>query len=429
MRGRLLSSMLGLALLVTSVTVAAPATAGASVASAVSPSRRWVGFYQPGAPQSTSTFQATEWTARAQARVVSYYQDVPASFSVWMASQAAAVGATPMITLELWEPGKGVNQSGYSMSSVIAGDWDAYFEQYAKDAKAYGGPVWLRIFHEMNGNWYPWCGRTNGNTPAECVAAWKHIYNIFKAQGATNVKFVWCPNRESIPLPSKDSGNAIKKYWPGSSYVDIMAIDGFNFASYFGMRWLSFKELFAEPYDDLTDLSSSKPIIVAETGCTNKGGDKAEWISDMFTVIPKKFPRIVGVVWFNAKKEVDWRVNSSSSARSAFVEGSQASSWINKTTTTASIKTSKKKTKRKRTFTLSGSLKNGESGDRIRLYVKRPGSKTWKLVSKRTLSKSKTWSYRYKPGYKGTYRFRVKYLGDYTRKTDTSRTIKVKVRK
>ena len=70
-----------------------------------------------------------------------------------------------------------------------------------------GAAVFLRWDAEMNGRWSFWgTTSTNANTPAEFVAAWRHVHNIFTSNGATNVTWVWCPNLEySATTPSSSS--------------------------------------------------------------------------------------------------------------------------------------------------------------------------------------------------------------------------------
>ena len=53
----------------------------------------------------------------------------------------------------------------------------------------------LSFGHEMNGNWYSW-GNTN-STPAQFIAAWRHVVTVFRAVGATNVKWLWAVNNFS----------------------------------------------------------------------------------------------------------------------------------------------------------------------------------------------------------------------------------------
>jgi len=63
---------------------------------------------------------------------------------------------------------------------------------------------------------------------------------------------------------------------------------------------------------------SNKPIMIAETGCAESGGDKAAWITSMATEL-ESFPRIASMIWFNYNKENDWRIESSAGAQAAFV--------------------------------------------------------------------------------------------------------------
>ena len=256
------------------VPVAARATDASAATTRVQP--RWLGFFQPESPWNMTSFRETEWNLRTDAKVISWYQIVPAHkynyegkpnpwFPTHLAARAHSNGLIPLITLELGDPDRSKArepQPEWSMNAILAGTHDEMFRQYARDAAAFRKEVWLRPFHEMNGYWYPWGGTVNGNTPAKVVAAWRHVRTIFREEGATNVKFVWSPNRESVPATKL---NAIKSYWPGDTYVDYMAIDGFNYGkdsvkAYSWSRWMSFKELYVAPYRQMTALSK-KPII------------------------------------------------------------------------------------------------------------------------------------------------------------------------
>ncbi|RJQ53046.1 MAG: hypothetical protein C4521_09120 [Actinobacteria bacterium] len=276
---------------------------------------RWVGFYVPGAPFSTAPLTSLESKVSSQARVVHYFHSSQDNFDSAAASNAIQEGAIPMATMEFWRPGSGVGQPAYRLSRIAAGDFDSYLRRYADDAKAFGKTIWLRPLHEMNGNWYPWAGTVNGNSPSHFISAWRHIKQVFASRGATNVKFVWCPNAESVP---NTYANGIARYWPGEAYVDYVALDGYNFGtSASWSRWRSFAQIFGPAYSTITKLTP-KSIIIAETGCSPRGGDKAAWIDGMFGSIHFKYRRIRGVVWFNENKETDWRVDSSSATAGMF---------------------------------------------------------------------------------------------------------------
>jgi endoglucanase len=64
-----------------------------------------------------------------------------------------------------------------------------------------------------------------------------------------------------------------------------------------------------------------KPVIIAEFGSgefTKGDIDKATWIRQAFARMKAEYPWIKMYTWFNIKKELDWRVNSSPEALEAF---------------------------------------------------------------------------------------------------------------
>jgi beta-mannanase len=273
-----------------------------------------LGVFVEGAPSNISLITSLESKIDKKFSVINYFQTTSQGFTRTAATNAANHGSVPLITLEFWDPSRGVNQPAFSLKQISGGAHDNYLRTYARDAKAFGKTVWLRPLHEMNGNWYPWGGTVNGNNPSDFTSAWRHIVNIFREEGATNVKFMWCPNAESVP---NTSANSISAYWPGDDYVDYLSIDGYNAGVSSTSAWRSFSSVFSASYAAVTKLSA-KPVYIAEISCSPDGGNKATWISDMFRVLPTQFPRIKGVVWFNKNSSRDWRIESSSESLAAF---------------------------------------------------------------------------------------------------------------
>lgn len=294
----------------------APVPAPVPVTTLAKPDR-WIGAFVSGSAENLTNLTTLEGKVGQTLTVRNYFQNTSQGFTVVQATAISDHGSIPMATLEFMNPAAGTGMSGGSYKQIANGSMDAYLIKYATNAKNFGRPVWLRPFHEMNGNWYPWAGTAAGNTPADFIAAWQHVNGIFKNAGATNVKFVWCPNADSVP---NTTANAIAKYWPGGAYVDYIAIDGYNFGTTTS-TWRSFSSVFGAAYATVSTLNATKPIIIAETGCGTVGGDKAAWITDMFKVIPTKFPRMTGVTWFNVEKERDWRIESTTASLAAFKTG------------------------------------------------------------------------------------------------------------
>lgn len=226
-------------------------------------------------------------------------------------------GAMPMIS---WQPLDGDasdNQPTYSCANIIVGQYDGFITTWAQAAAAYQKPFYLRLAHEMNGDWYPWGtapGNPNNNSPAQYIAMWRHVVTIFRQQGATNVRWVWSPNA----ISEFSTFSPFDQNYPGNEYVDWVGIDGYNFGTAYGSGWRTISEIFGTSYDALTAMTT-KPIMIAEIGASEQGGNKAAWIQQgLLTEIPQRLPRVRALVWFDVKRDIDYRVNSSPASLAAF---------------------------------------------------------------------------------------------------------------
>ena len=276
----------------------------------------YYGAWVPGGYSDISKLTAFEADAKKPVAIYHWYQAWCSTCSpdfqpTWMNS-IRNHGSIPMIS---WEPddwSKGTNQPAYSLANIINGTYDSYITKWAQAARAWGHPFFLRFAWEMNGNWESWSEVTNGNSAGQYVRAWRHVHDIFTTNSVTNVTWVWSPNVENAQTPIP-----LAEVYPGDAYVDWIGIDGYNgrFSS-----WQTFAQIFTQTYNDLLQISSTKPMMIAETGCLEQGGSKAAWITDALqTQIPSKFPNIKAIVWFNQRKNGrDWRIESSSSAQNAF---------------------------------------------------------------------------------------------------------------
>jgi beta-mannanase len=235
--------------------------------------------------------------------------DFPADF----ANLVAGRGAIPMLTWEPWDYAAGVDQPAYRLSTISAGAHDALIRRWAGQVKAWGRPLVLRFAHEMNGNWYPWAESVNGNRAGQYAAAYRRVVTLFRSAGVTNVTWVWSPN---VSYPGS---TALGGLFPGDGYVDWTALDGYNWGSTAASGWQSFEQVFGPSIAQVRALSA-RPLMLAEIGCAEQGGDKAAWIADYFTRLAAR-PEIRGFVWFNHDKEADWRIQSSTPSRLAYARG------------------------------------------------------------------------------------------------------------
>jgi hypothetical protein len=208
-----------------------------------------------------------------------------------------AAGRIPLVN---WEPG------GIDFKNIVNGSLDATIKARARGAKALGKPFFLDFAAEMNGD-EAW----GGNNAPLYVAAYRHIHDIFVAEGATNVVWAWCPNVTDI----RGGNSKTMDFYPGDAYVDWTGVDGYNWGRTNG-GWQSFERVFARIYPLLA--AKGKPIMIGEMASAEAGGDKGQWIDGIIPTLRNRYPMIKAVVWFDIKKEADWRINSSPGAKEAF---------------------------------------------------------------------------------------------------------------
>jgi len=228
-----------------------------------------------------------------------------------------------------WEP-------WVDLKDIANGAYDSYLTRYAAEVKAWGETIRLRFAHEMIQDnvkdncqggqtgcpeWYPW-----QDQPDDYKAAFRHAHDVFRAAGATNVEWVWCPNNYPFDV------NIVKLYYPGPDYVDWLCMDGYNWTNRDGKPgwpdWQWFDDIFYNIYHtfvDHADIFGEKPVMIGEfasceAGPSDQPGEtKAAWIQNALERFKSQdYSRLQAFYWFQTNKECDWRVNSSSASLAAF---------------------------------------------------------------------------------------------------------------
>jgi len=221
------------------------------------------------------------------------------------------------VALARWDLRSGsipmIGWAGASSAMILAGAFDSQVRAQAIQLKSLHGPVMLRYFPEMNGGFYA----KKVGTPAEFIAAWRHLWDIFASVGATNVHWVWNPSGVGFAT------GAAQRLYPGDSYVNWIGADGYNWAPALpGARWRSFSDIFSAFYQWAEH--EPKPLLIGEFGATEgRPQAKAAWFRQTGQELQAQFPRIRAIVYFNSIHEnfgysFDWTVTSSPSALGAF---------------------------------------------------------------------------------------------------------------
>ncbi|MGQ5515597.1 S8 family serine peptidase [Halococcus saccharolyticus] len=245
-------------------------------------------------------------------------------------------GRTPLITWEPYTPGARtasvdtqslVEQSEYdayleSLASTTPddievrignGDYDGYIDRWAGRlrnalSESSSRRAYLRLAHEMNGDWYPWSPTVGSSSAGSYIDMWQRVRDRFEQRGLdeNTVEWMWCVNAEDIGSYSAE------QLYPGDGYVDWLGVDGYNWGtSQSWSSWESPEGIYSGMLDRLRDLAD-KPVCVAEFASSSKtasGYDpqrKGNWIRNALTYFDER-----GVdmwCWFNEDKETDWAV-------------------------------------------------------------------------------------------------------------------------
>jgi mannan endo-1,4-beta-mannosidase len=235
------------------------------------------------APLELGVFEPGEWAsyqpvARFAAEtghrpsIVLIYSGWPEPFQARFAAMVHAHHAEPFVQME---------PVGASLAAIAAGKCDRYLETYADQVRTFGHPVILSFAAEMNGSWYAW---GYGRAPARLfVAAWRHVVDVFRAQGARNVTWLWTVN--TVTEPSAP----LRQWWPGAGYVDWVGIDG-----YFFRAADTYGSVFGATITQVRALTGD-PVLLAETAVGPVVG--VGKIAELFA--GARADHLAGLVWFD----------------------------------------------------------------------------------------------------------------------------------
>jgi len=173
-----------------------------------------------------------------------------------------------MMAFSVYEYDEGGVDSIYTMQNIIDGKFDDDLRKWAQDARGAGIPMMVCFGVEVNGFWFPWNGKWNGGAeegPKRFKEAYKYIVDLFRAQGADNVTWVFHVNAGSYP---DESWNSMAAYYPGDEYIDWIGISVYGPLTHKEARsyWETFTEIMDAYYPELCAISAEKPLAVLEFG-------------------------------------------------------------------------------------------------------------------------------------------------------------------
>lgn len=245
-----------------------------------------------------------KWSGKKTATITKFANTDDLDASSYFKNQIRPIwkyGHVPLLTLEPW---CGENVERKTINGNLEGMWNSWadaiqaYVSHDEHAKLY-----IRLAHEMNGDWYPW-----SKNPGAYKKMWRHVRKkIVNRSGVNrrNVQFIFCANSDDT------TGNRIEEFYPGDEHVDWVAVDGYNFGSKRDWSsWRSPGETFNDMLRRVRNVSGGKPVVIPETGTTAekngsmRRGAKNAWIHNLYEWADRKD---IGMLnYFNVDKTTKW---------------------------------------------------------------------------------------------------------------------------
>ena len=252
----------------------------------------YLGVYEAGVPQSYALLQRFTTAVGHQPNLVLYYSAWGEEFQTKFADEVWANGAIVLVQID---PVRA------SLQAIASGRYDSYIRAYATQVRAFGHPVVVGFGHEMNGNWYSW--GYHHVSPVVWIAAWRHIVNVFRREGAGNVTWLWTVNIVGRHIPSPQA------WWPGADYVTWIGIDG-----YYRRPYSNFTNVYG-PTIAAVRRFAKDPILLAEMAIGPRSNPAGQ-MPALFSAIHGR--HLLGLVWFDAPALQNWRLEADPAALAAF---------------------------------------------------------------------------------------------------------------
>ncbi|MFE5855162.1 glycosyl hydrolase [Streptomyces sp. NPDC056500] len=211
-----------------------------------------------------------------------------------LTDQEKRVGKDRMLLLS-WESKwwGGTPQQQPKWPQISSGALDrTVIDVQAKRIKEYGKPVFLSFDLEMD-------TRTPAEgTPAQYVAAYRHIHDRFRALGVTNVVWTW------IITGYSGHNKLFPQLYPGDRYVDWVGYNQYNYYRCHDAPWMTFEQTQKTAHAWIRkNISATKPLMLSEFGTADdpsKPSAQAGWYKE----VPRVVKELDGV---KAALQWNWR--------------------------------------------------------------------------------------------------------------------------
>jgi hypothetical protein len=275
----------------------------------------WWGMYLPTDPGGANLGPAVAAEERTLGRplaIIERYHDMSLGSNGIFPNAAEARLARDHLLFFSWAPGNWSTHTAYPWALVASGALDrSVIVPEADRLRAFGQRVFLTFAAEPDG------ATPREGAPAQFVAAWRHVHQVFARAGVRDVVWVWTTTGY-VP-----HGATIAALYPGDAYVDWIGYDPYNFFNCHHSSWQTFSQTVDPFYQWLLGqrFGRDKPLMLAEFGSAAQPGDPGQegaWFRSIVPVL-RGLPRLRALVLWNASTPgCDLQLTADPGAASAY---------------------------------------------------------------------------------------------------------------
>lgn len=212
----------------------------------------------------------------------------PVAWAPGLLDELSAMGVTPYVEVNT----AGGDTAAYQdfVAGNLDGDLAAMVSMLATWLNAdTDHRMVIAPFAEPNLPEHPW-----GGDPAGAIKSYKKVRQAFldAGLGGDKVRFAWSVNG------GISNGLTYADYYPGDPVVDVIGLSKLNRNN----PWKDFDTIIGGYIDQIQgELSTTKPILVSQTGSVVEDGDRDQWLRDMFRSLAAD-EQVIGAIYFNRDK-------------------------------------------------------------------------------------------------------------------------------
>ena len=233
-------------------------------------------------------------------------------FPVQVARRVQARGAVPVVRLMLRSNGEAATgpDLGYTLAELAGGTLDADLTVWAREAAQVPGTVYVEYGTEVNGDWFGWNARWNGKESGAAlfVRAYRHLINVARQAGASNVRWVFHVAAQDDPQTDGQTGwNRLEAYYPGGDVISVLGVSAYGAQTPQDTDVRSLRSQLDGVLPRLKTLAPAKPVLLLEFGSAAGASVTPEaWAEAALSDLTSgRWPQLRGFSWWNSAWQND----------------------------------------------------------------------------------------------------------------------------